>query len=395
MEMIKNLFRANFFTTGLAMFAMFFGSGNLIFPVAIGQMAGEQNGWALLGLFVTAVFLPFATLCLMLLYNGDYHHFFQKIGVIPGKIIAFTVLGLIGPFGVLPRCIAFSYSTFSIYVPSVSLLLYSSIACVIVFCLSIKKSDVVGIIGNFLTPVLLLSLVFIIVRGLSAPHIPLSGAQPEAAIIMVKRGFIEGYKTFDIFAALFFATAIIPAFRNLLGHRMDSKKSLMSLALRSSLVGMGFLFLVYAGLSYVSANLRGGLVGVPGDKLLGVISTMTMGEIAAFIANAVVSLSCLTTAISLALVSAEFFKKDVFLNKVSYFNCLLVTMVITLVVSLLGFSGIMSMVIPILMVICPAVITLVIVNALNYFYGFRYIRGPVYGVFAVSLAVTLMSACWN
>src|SRR5690606_1487922 len=99
MEMIKNLFRANFLTTGLAMFAMFFGSGNLIFPVAIGQMAGEQNSWAIMGLFITAVLLPFATLCLMLLYNGDYHRFFQKVGVVPGKVITFTTLALIGPFG--------------------------------------------------------------------------------------------------------------------------------------------------------------------------------------------------------------------------------------------------------------------------------------------------------
>jgi LIVCS family branched-chain amino acid:cation transporter len=391
MEMIKNLFRANFFTTGLAMFAMFFGSGNLIFPVAVGQMAGEQNGFALVGLFITAVLIPFATLCLMLLYNGSYQHFFEKIGVIPGKIIAFTILGLIGPFGVLPRCIAFSYSTLSIYAPSTSLLLYSSIACLIIFFLSFKKSDVVGIIGNFLTPILLISLIFIIIRGLLASHIPSLDEEIKPGWVMAKQGFIEGYKTFDIFAALFFATAIIPAFHKVLGPRMGSKKALMSLAVRSSIVGMALLFSVYAGLSYVSSNLRGGLVGVPGDKLLGVISTLTMGNIAAFIANAVVSLSCLTTAISLAVVSAEFIKKDVFFHKVSYVNCLVITMFIALAVSLLGFSGIMRMVIPVLMVICPAVITLVVANALNYFYGFKYIRWPVYGVFVISLVVTLTS----
>lgn len=132
MEAIKRLFRANFFTTGLAMFAMFFGSGNLIFPVAVGQLAGDQNIWAVIGLFITAILLPFSALCLMLLYNGNYNSFFQKIGVLPGKMIAFTTLALIGPFGVLPRCIAFSYSTFSIYFESLSLVNYSIIACIIV-----------------------------------------------------------------------------------------------------------------------------------------------------------------------------------------------------------------------------------------------------------------------
>ncbi|HXW60010.1 MAG TPA: branched-chain amino acid transport system II carrier protein, partial [Myxococcota bacterium] len=220
MEIIRNIFRANFVTTGLAMFAMFFGSGNLIFPLAVGQMAGPDNAWAMLGLFLTAIFLPFATLCLMLLYNGNYNSFFQKIGVFPGKLVAFATLALIGPFGVLPRCIAFSYSTFSIYFHSVNLFEYVIVACVVVFLLSIKKNDVVGIIGNFLTPILLLSLIIIIVRGLAVPEMP-TITEPESPLVMIQRGFVAGYKTFDIFAALFFASAIIPAFRQVLGDRLD------------------------------------------------------------------------------------------------------------------------------------------------------------------------------
>lgn len=268
MEVIKNLFRANFFTTGLAMFAMFFGSGNLIFPVAIGQMAGGQNGWAISGLFVTAVFLPFFTLTLMLLFNGDYDRFFQKVGVVPGKLVAFSALALIGPFGVLPRCIALSYSTFSIFFSSVGIFEFSVAACILVFLCSVKKNDVVGLIGNFLTPFLIISLVVIIVRGLTIPGMPLESVNNESNLSMVMHGFVEGYKTFDIFAALFFAAAIMPAFNDVLGNKADTK-ALMSLAIRSSLVGMALLFAVYAGLSYVASNLRGGLVDVSGDKLLG------------------------------------------------------------------------------------------------------------------------------
>ena len=137
--MIKNLLWANFFTTGLAMFAMFFGSGNLIFPVVVGQMAGKQNGYAMVGLFFTAVLMPFATLCLMLLYDGNYHKFFQKIGTGAGKFVTFITLALIGPFGVMPRCIAFSYSTLSIYTDSISLGVYSALACLIIYFLSVKK----------------------------------------------------------------------------------------------------------------------------------------------------------------------------------------------------------------------------------------------------------------
>lgn len=386
MKIVKKMFAANFFTTGLAMFAMFFGSGNLIFPLAIGQNAGENTVWAVLGLTISAIIFPFFTLCLMLLYDGNYHRFFQNLGVVPGKIIAFTTLGLIGPFGVLPRCIAFSYSTFSIYFDAFTLVQYAALASFIVYVLSIKKNEVVGIIGNILTPILLVSLLIVIVRGLLADQLVREEAPKLSPFALAIHGFVAGYKTFDIFAALFFATAIIPSFRLVLGDNMHrDRKALLSLAVRSSLVGSLLLFLVYAGLSFVAANLSGGLVMVPEDKLLGVISTLTMGPTAGLVANLVVSLACLTTAISLAVVSAEFFRKEIFFHRLSYQNCLIITMLISFAFATLGFSGIMRFVIPVLLLICPAVITLIIANALHYFFGFKYIRTPVYLVFAISL----------
>jgi LIVCS family branched-chain amino acid:cation transporter len=128
---------------------------------------------------------------------------------------------------------------------------------------------------------------------------------------------------------------------------------------------------------------------VPEDKLLGIIATLTMGSTAGLIANLVVILACLTTAISLAVVSAEFIKREIFFAKISYGNCLLLTMVISFAFACMGFSGIMRLVLPVLMVICPAVICLIIVTGLNYFFGFRYIKTPVYLVFAASLATVI------
>lgn len=250
----------------------------------------------------------------------------------------------------------------------------------------------VGIIGNFLTPILLVSLAVIIIRGLMADSIPGLNENPQTNFAMFKHGFIAGYKTFDIFAALFFASAIIPAFQVVLGKRLETcKASLIKLALQSSAVGIFLLFAVYAGLSYVAANLHGGLSTVTEDKLLGTIATMTMGPIAGLMANLVVSMACLTTAISLAVVSAEFFRREIFFNKISYLNNLIMVMAISLGFACLGFSGIMTFVLPILAIICPAVITLIIVNGLNYFTGFKYIKTPVYGVFIITVLVMFFS----
>lgn len=390
MKLMKTLFQANFFTAGLAMFAMFFGSGNLIFPVGIGRIAGEQNIWAMSGLFVTAILVPFSGLCLMLLYNGQQKLFFSKIGALPGKLVALLIIALIGPFGVLPRCIAFSYATFSIYFENVGITVFSAVSVALIYLFSFKKSDVVGLIGNVLTPILLLSLAVVIGKGIYAEPVLIDGADLHAtAWQMVKFGFIEGYKTFDIFAALFFASAIIPSFKNVLGEKIANKKELFLLALKSSLVGIVLLFSVYVGLSYVAVNLRGALGDIPGEKLLGIIATLTMGKTAGLLANSVVFLACLTTAISLAVVSAEYFKSEIFRDKLSYIRSLQMTLAITFIFSIMGFEGIMRMVLPVLMVLCPAVIALMVANALNSLVKFPYVKLSFYVALLISLVVNL------
>lgn len=45
---------------GAALFAMFFGAGNLIFPPAIGMAAGLDWSWSLLGFLITGIGLPVA-----------------------------------------------------------------------------------------------------------------------------------------------------------------------------------------------------------------------------------------------------------------------------------------------------------------------------------------------
>src|SRR5262245_5287910 len=94
--------RSTVWSTGLAMFAMFFGAGNIVFPLALGQFTQDKNFYGILGLVVTAVLVPLLGLLSMLLYEGNYASFFQRIGKIPGFCLTLLILGLIGPFGGIP-----------------------------------------------------------------------------------------------------------------------------------------------------------------------------------------------------------------------------------------------------------------------------------------------------
>ena len=85
--------------SGLALFSMFFGAGNVIFPLALGQFAQDKTFYAILGLLITAVGVPLIGVVAMALYDGHYKTFFARIGKTPGFILAVVMMGLIGPFG--------------------------------------------------------------------------------------------------------------------------------------------------------------------------------------------------------------------------------------------------------------------------------------------------------
>src|ERR1700722_11983722 len=102
---MKFLLKTESLSLGLAMFSMFFGAGNVIFPLALGQFAGDKNLYAILGLILTAALIPAAGVFAMILFEGNYKNFFGRLGKVPGFLLAFTTISLLGPLGSTPRCI--------------------------------------------------------------------------------------------------------------------------------------------------------------------------------------------------------------------------------------------------------------------------------------------------
>lgn len=124
---------------GLAMFSMFFGAGNIIFPLAVGQYAGDKNFFAMSGLILTAAIMPIVGVVAMILFDGNYRQFFGRLGKVPGFLLALIIISLLGPLGSTPRCIALSYTTLKSSFPELSSALFSAIACGIIFCLQCGK----------------------------------------------------------------------------------------------------------------------------------------------------------------------------------------------------------------------------------------------------------------
>lgn len=376
--------KSNTIATGLAMFSMFFGAGNVVFPLALGQYAQDKNLFAILGLLISAVGVPFTGLIAMTLFNGDYKEFFGRIGKIPGFLVAAAIMGLIGPFGALPRCITLSYSTVQLYVPELSLPLFSGAACLLIFLLTFRRYKIVEVIGYFLTPLLLGSLAIIIIKGLIA-----SPSAPEAnhalgAIFL--KGLTEGYQTMDLLGAFFFSSVVLACLEK--DVDIQNKKNLrrlIHLTFLASGIGALLLSLTYIGFSFTAAFNSASLVGVPKDALAGQIAILVLGPYASIVASLAVAMACLTTAIALAAVFAEFLHKDICRDKIGYEMSLAITMVISFFVSTLSFTGIAQFLLPILHVCYPALIVLSVLNIFYKIYHFKPVKIPVFAVFFISL----------
>ncbi|NGX42903.1 MAG: Branched-chain amino acid transport system 2 carrier protein [Chlamydiae bacterium] len=381
--------QSNTISTGLAMFSMFFGAGNIVYPLALGQYAQNQNFFAITGLLITAVGVPFIGLMAMTLFDGNYRDFFERIGKIPGFLITLFIIALIGPFGAMPRLFALSYSTAKIFTGDISLPVFSAISCVIVYFMTFRRGRILDILGYFLTPVLLTTLVILIAKGIMSSPETLATDHDKLSTFLF--GLKEGYNTMDLMGAFFFSSIVILCLKKeLLPDDQKDFRQLITMTLKAGCIGASLLALVYVGSSYVAAFNSESLATVPQDEILATLALQILGPYAGVIAILAVSLTCLTTAIALTAVFAEYLHEDITLKKVSYQASVALTLAATFFMSTLSFTGIMSFLVPILVVCYPALIALSIINLLHKLYGFKPVKIPVLAVFIISLLIHLL-----
>ena len=61
------------FVLGFAMFAIFFGAGNLIFPPSIGISTGEDVVWGIAGMTLTGIIFPMLAMYAVVNMGTDFY----------------------------------------------------------------------------------------------------------------------------------------------------------------------------------------------------------------------------------------------------------------------------------------------------------------------------------
>lgn len=370
--------------TGFALFAMFFGSGNLVFPITVGQESEGHYLFAALGIFLTGVIVPFLGVFGIMLYKGNLNSFFSSFGRKGTLLFSFLALALMGPFGVLARCITVAHGALQLLFQDISLPLTSFVMCLLILFLSVNKSRIISLLGTILTPLLLLSIAAIAFYGIKGGTFPEASIEGEGGWKALANGFFQGYQTMDLLAAFFFSSFVIQHLNLKLGSEID-EKSYINIFFKASLIGAGILSTVYLILVVLGAIYSTELQGVPPQEMLGKIAMFALGSLAAPCVCITVIFACLTTAIVLASLFADFLHKEIFQQKIDNVYALVITLGIGFSVSILDFAGIAGFLGPILEVTYPALIALTVVNIAQKYYGFRSSHWP----FTLTLAAKL------
>ena len=352
------------FVIGFALFAMFFGAGNLIFPPYLGLISGSHWWVGFLGFTITDAGLGLLAIIALSKYDGNLNILASRVNKTFAIIISTAIILCIGPFLATPRTAATTYEIgiLPIFGESVNRYLFSIIFFIIAFLLSVRPSKVVDIVGKFLTPSLLVCMTVLIIKGIVSPI----GEISNTAMIdnVLEKGITDGYQTMDAIAGCMFALVVLNAVKT----RNYSSQSLeIKATIYSGIIAAVCLAFIYGGLLYLGAQTSSlGIYDVNTDntQLLVDITNKVLGGTGVYILAIITALACLTTAIGLISAAGNFFS-DMSKGKVSYELVVVLCSIVSCAISMLGVSQIIKISAPILQILYPCAMTIVLIGLFN------------------------------
>lgn len=347
---------SNILTLGFALFAMFFGAGNLLLPPLIGVQVGSNFLMAMIAFGLTGILLPFTGILSVIQSGDSFNDLGNRVNKNIAVILGTIIMICIGPLIAIPRTAA---TTFEVglkpFFPELNPFWGSLAFFVVTLVLAIRPSKVVNVIGNYLTPVLLILLAFLILVGIVNPVEALETSK-FTMMESFSLGFIEGYQTLDVLASVIFAGIIISAAK---AKGYNDTKSKTEVTIISGALSAICLLFVYGGLIYLGSTSGITDTAIKRSDLLIQISTNLLGHYGLIAIGVCMAFACLTTAISLTSAVGSFFS-ELFNKKVSYTAVVIACTVISFGLSIKGVDEIINFAYPPLAFIYPIVITLVL-----------------------------------
>ena len=372
--------------TGFALFAMLFGAGNLIFPPMLGYETNSSWVPTMLAFTITGVGFPFLGILSVSIVGNGIKDFANRVSPTFSKIFAIISILAIGPMLAIPRTGATAYEiTFLYNGMESSIYKYIYLICYfgIVILFSLRASKVIERVGKILTPILLILLFLIIIKGIFFANL---SVKPDVYPHAFKRGFLEGYQTMDTIASIAYAGIILNAIKN--GRNLTQKQE-FSFLIKAGLVAILSLALIYGGFALVGAKMHSVLVTNDKIELLVKTTSYLLGNYGNLVLAICVAGACLTTAIGLVATVGEFFSS---ITSFKYEKIVIFTVITSFLLSILGVESIIRISVPILVFIYPVMISLIILNLFGKYIKNDYVyKGVVLFTGIIGLIESLAS----
>ncbi len=354
------------------LFGLFFGAGNLIFPIHLGQLAGAHWGLATVGFLVTAVVLPLlSVLAVSVTRSEGVYDIGRPLG--PAFALVFMILihATIGPLFGTPRTATIPFSVgVQPLLPSnlahVGLFVFSVLFFGAAFLVSYKESNIMSSVGKILNPVFLVLLFAVFMLGFLSPM----GTAAKQSVTTAYQhasffnGFLQGYNTMDALAGLAFGVTVVTAVRQL---GKTSAKSNAKVTAKAGLIATSMIGVIYVGLIWLGATTLGRYkVSADGGVAFNQMFTHYLGGVGHALLATLLTVTCLTTAVGLVAAFAQDFHKH--FSKVSYRQWLAFMCLASFLTANFGLDQILLWSTPMLMFLYPFAMALILLSVFSPFF---------------------------
>ncbi|WP_101844967.1 branched-chain amino acid transport system II carrier protein [Halobacillus sp. Marseille-P3879] len=369
---------------GTMLFGLYFGAGNLIFPIQLGQMAGTNFWPALIGFIVTAIGLPFiGILAIGLSGSNGVRDLASRVHPLFGLIFSLILYLTIGPFFAIPRTATVPFVVgFEPFMnpdqASLWLGVFSFLFFGIVYYFSLNPAKIMDYIGKYLTPTFLVFLFLLIIVAIVRPMGNFGVPAGDYSQLAFMTGFKEGYNTMDALASLAFGIVVIHAIKS---QGITDTKAIAKATWKAGIFAMGLMMLIYGLITYMGASSVSAVGTLDnGGLIFAAVAQYYFGSFGAVLLAIIIVLACLKTSIGLISSCSEFFHNT--FPKVSYKTFVLILCLVSFTIANFGLNNIIQFALPVLMFLYPLAIVLILLGLSSPLFAHKR------SVYAVSMFLT-------
>ena len=371
---MKKLTIKEYLLLGSMLFGMFFGAGNLIFPVYMGQLSGANSIPAIIGFCMTGVGLPLLGIAAIGISKSEgLFDASKKVATWFSYFFTVILYLSIGPLFAIPRTATVSFTTgitpfISADQTQLGLFIYTLIFFALVLLFSLRPSKIMTWIGKYINSIFLVLLFCLLVMAVIKPIGSFTAVQPVDSYVSQPffTGLLEGYNTMDALASLAFAIVLINAIKE---FKIKDAKEIAKITLKSGMVAVALMAVIYFGLTILGAQsvlLQG--ASENGGVALAILAKHYYGAIGNVLLAGIMIFACLKTAIGLVTSCAETFV-EVFPKTVSYRIYAIGFTLVSFLLSNFGLDRILKYSLPALLFLYPITIVFVLLLLVGSFVG--------------------------